>query len=72
MTLGAVISVTVRLQAPELAGQLVAENDEPGRDSLTVPPTLTCCPGLTLGALDVNTKMPSDVAGLPSPSPSCM
>src|SRR5215471_3160232 len=72
VTVGRAISVIVRLHATELAGQSVAPNDEPGRNSSTAPDTFTCCPTETVGVADVNTKMPSEVATSPSPSPSCM
>src|SRR2546428_371379 len=50
---GPVSSVMVRLLSPDAP---------PARNSLTKPPTETSSPILTLGADDVNTKMPSDVA----------
>ena len=63
VTVGVLICVTVRLVA-----------SLPGRNSATVPETSTWAPTAAAagGADEVNTKMPSEVASLPSPSPSCM
>ena len=55
VTVGASISVVLRLQAPEVAGQFVAPNVEPERYSLTVPATLTMSPTCTVGVLLVKT-----------------
>src|SRR5262249_3287927 len=68
VTVGPAISVTVRLHAPEVAGQSVAPNDEPARNSLTVPSTTTSEPTVidAAGALLVKTKIASDVATFPS------
>ena len=44
----------------------------PGRNSLTRPETVTAVPAVTVGWDDVNTKMPSDVAGLSSGWGSCI
>src|SRR5437867_1559596 len=52
--LGDEISVVVRLVEPL----------PPGLNSTTVPPTATASPTLTLGADEVKTKMPSEVASL--------
>ena len=60
VTVGDTISVIVRLVAAPL------------RNSSTVPITCTLSPTSTVGALEVNTKMPSDVATLPSPTASCI
>ena len=48
--------------------------DEPVLNSITVPVTCTRLPTTAAagGAVEVNTRMPSDVAGLPSPVGSCM
>lgn len=43
----------------------------PVLNSVTVPVICTRWPGETIGVLPVNTKMPSEVAGLPSPAASC-
>src|SRR6185436_14497649 len=44
----------------------------PTLNSVTVAETCTIWPAATLGSVLVKTKMPSDVAGLPSPVRSCM
>ena len=49
---GTVISVVVRF----------ADAAPPGRNSLTVPLTLTASPACTVGAEEVKTKIASDVA----------
>src|SRR5581483_574216 len=62
VTVGEPISVDVRLSV------LVP----PGRNSLTMPLTVTESPILTVGALLVNTKMPSEVASSASGFGSCI
>src|ERR1700754_1294925 len=57
---GELISVPVRL----VAGL--------GRNSATVPPTVTLSPTLTVGADEVKTKTPSEVASLLSGIGSCI
>src|SRR6266545_5572898 len=57
VTVGPVTSVLVRLAAP-LA--------PPGRNSETRPPTTRLSPTATVGAEEVNTNSPSEVAGLSS------
>src|ERR1043166_3647262 len=44
----------------------------PGRNSFTVPLTLTESPTLTVGAVDVKTKIPSEVASFASGFGSCI
>ncbi len=61
-TIGDVSSVVVRLSSASA----------PGRNSETRPLTSTGSPTSTVGALEVNTKMPSDVASWPSGCGSCM
>jgi hypothetical protein len=78
VTVGLLICVMLRLfQAllplstkPVSVGAV--QDAQPGRNSLTVPVTRTRSPTATVGALPVNTKMPSEVAGSPSPTGSCM
>jgi hypothetical protein len=49
------------------------DDEPPGRNSATFPLTLTESPTLTeVGAEDVKTKMPSDVASSASGDGSCM
>src|SRR6266545_4463888 len=54
VTDGPVISVVVRLVAPSAP---------PGRNSDTRPPTTTASPTATVGAEELNTNSPSEVAG---------
>jgi hypothetical protein len=57
-----VISVVVRLVSPP---------EPPGRNSTTLPRTLTASPTTTLGALLVKTKSASDVRSSASELGSC-
>src|SRR5437016_5304006 len=69
-TVSATISVTVRLaKSRSLGGQLTAQ---PGRNSLTVPDTVTLSPTATGGTAFVKTKMPSEVRSSASGIGSCM
>ena len=61
VTVGEVSSVVVRLVEPL----------PPGRNSLTVPLTVTAWPMMTLGADEVKTKTPSEVLSSPSGLGSC-
>jgi hypothetical protein len=61
-TVGAVISVVVRFVL----------SDPPARNSVTVPSTKTASPTATVGATEVKTKMPSEVASFASGDGSCM
>ena len=61
MPVGLTSSVTVRAMASVV----------PVLNSVTWPLSWMRWPALTVGAVLVKTKMPSDVSGLPSPTGSC-
>jgi len=69
MAVGRLNSVMVRLFYALAEGEQLGV--QPARNSVTGPLTSNESPTLTEGALPVNTKMPSEVAGLVSGLGSC-